>query len=126
MTQLIEYIRGTPKRRKLGILLAKPSGTNFVVGYSLCAKSDRFNREFGTTLAEKRADKFEAKSPFVDKADLHETAEYSIFECADKSLVACRHKIPETVMRALPAFMARCKAYYKDLDAPYWYQLITV
>lgn len=118
-------MRGTPKRCKRGILFARPSGTNFVFGYSLCAKGDRFNREFGMSLAEKRADKFETKSPFYDKEELSDTTEYKKFECKDGSTVACRHDIPESVMRALPAFMARCRAYYKDLDAPYWYQLIS-
>lgn len=125
MTQLVEYLRSTPRKRKVGVLFAKPQGTNFAVGYSLCCDEDEFDRDFGLWLAEKRADKFSIRHPFTEPEEVHVSTESVPFKTDSGTWVSCNHHIPDSVMRQLPVFMARCQAYYKDLDTPYWYHLIS-
>ena len=110
MKHLVEYIRDS-HNQKVGVLFAKPSGTNFTVGYSLCCKEDKFDREFGLFLAERRAEKFEKKSPYVGSDD--------------DMFIQTRHKFPGSIMPSLHHFVSRCSAYYQDLESPYWYKLIS-
>lgn len=115
MKNLVEYIRDS-RGHKIGVLFAKPSGTNFTVGYSLCSKEDVFDRKFGKFLAERRAEKFEMKPPYTDtKCFYKDTGD----------LPKHSHTFPPSIMSSLHKFISRCSAYYQDLESPYWYKLIS-
>ena len=54
---MFEYHRNNA-RKPIGVLFAKEVNGEVRYGWSLCNKCDSFDREFGKSLAEARADKY--------------------------------------------------------------------
>jgi hypothetical protein len=85
---IIQYVRNK-KGQRIGAIVATKSESGFNVGYSLCNKKDRFNKEMGLRIAFGRAE-FEQISP----------------------------EIPREIAKMLPEFIERCKKYYRTQHAP--------
>ena len=96
-------------KKKIGVLVAgvKPEWPeNFVVGFSLCCKNDKWNvvqnkdgtssriENFGLNLATKRA--------IVWQADTRDV------------------EVPDSIKSELEDFVTRCQRYYKDRSMPIW------
>jgi len=56
MSTLIEYIKDKKNNRR-GVLVATKETVGFSIGWSLCCKKDKFNREFGQDIAIGRAER---------------------------------------------------------------------
>jgi hypothetical protein len=89
---MIQYLRGA-KNVKRGVMVAFKEGENVYVGYSLCMKSDKFNKEEGLAVAVERA-----------KAD---------FANATPS-------IAPSVKDSMEKFKGRVTRYFKDGVKPVW------
>lgn len=50
-----QYIRNK-KGQPIGCLVAKKRGSKYAVGFSKCRKGDKFDKEFGTEVAQRRVD----------------------------------------------------------------------
>jgi hypothetical protein len=89
-----EYIKSSIEIRKVGYLIAfqDDSGT-ILIGWAQWDKNDKYEPEFGITVAMERAIKYKNKTP--------------------------KH-IPFKVAEALPKFMQRVKAYFKNGKMVEW------
>lgn len=85
---VIQYVRR--KRVPFGVLVAVKGDGGFRVGYSLCNKKDRFNKRMALKIALGRAERL---------GGLYGN------EPNDGT--------PHDVKRMIPAFIDRCKRYYK-------------
>lgn len=86
---IVKYLRDR-EWKPFGMLVATKTENGFMVGYSLCNKKDKFDRNAGFRIAFGRS--------------------YSW-----KSLP---EKLPKDVERALPSFIERCKRYYRTENEP--------
>lgn len=85
---VVQYIR--KNGRPLGAIVAVKGEYGFRIGYSVCSKKDRFKKETALKIAFGRADTW--------------------------NLIP--HDVPKDVSRNLPAFIERCKKYYRTDNAP--------
>jgi actin-like ATPase involved in cell morphogenesis len=85
---IIQYVRNR-KGLRIGAIVATKSENGFNIGYSLCNKKDRFNKEMALKIAFGRAE-FELVSP----------------------------EIPRDISKMLPEFIERCKKYYRTQHEP--------
>lgn len=115
MMPLIEYIRksaGTkepvaaganpPRGKRKGVLVAYVDDCDphhYLVGWSLCNKTDKFDREQGLTIAMARAITWSVRGKYTDEK---------------KPL-----DIPVTVQKHLKDFLARCDRYFKGKTSPF-------
>lgn len=86
---IIQYVRDR-KGRPLGAIVAVKRKGGFMVGHSLCNRLDRFDRETALKIAFGRAESWE-----VVPGDL-----------------------PKDIAKRLPAFIERCKKYYRTETEP--------
>lgn len=86
---IIQYIRNN-KGKPLGILVATKDDKGFSIGYSLCNKRDRFDKERGLDIAFGRADTW--------------------------TLIP--HDMPRVISENVPGFLERCKKYYRTHLSP--------
>jgi hypothetical protein len=86
---VIQYVRNK-KGRPTGVIVAIKSDQGFNVGYSLCNKKDRFDREMALKIA-------------FGRAELH------------NQIPA---EVPREICRIIPDFIARCKKYYRTDHEP--------
>lgn len=82
---VIQYVRNN-KRIPHGVIVAVKCEDGFRIGYSLCNKKDRFNKRMALKIALGRA---EIGSFYVVQP-------------------------PHPVAKIVPAFVERCKKYYKE------------
>ena len=82
---LIKYIR-KGKRQKKGVLVAVPVDGQVRLGWSLCHKRDKFNKEFGKKIAISRA------------------------------LCGKQVKMPPSLKDEMNMFVIRASRYYKDKE----------
>lgn len=90
---VIQYIR-CKKNIPHGVLVAIKTPEGFRIGYSLCNKKDRFNKNMALKIAIGRAE-------FVNSRDVGSPA------------TGAEHYPPHPVRKMVPAFWDRCKKYYK-------------
>jgi hypothetical protein len=84
---IVSYLRDK-KRKPMGVLVAVKKGNNgnFHIGYSMCRKSDTFDKSMGLKIAIGRC----------------ESENYETFT-----------KTPHNLRKMLPEFVKRCEKYYK-------------
>lgn len=92
---MVKYIKND-KNQKNGVLVSYFNiATNKVhIGYSVCCKKDKFNRETGIQIAFQRAVAYEEK---------------------DRN-----PNLPRIIKQALPYFIVRCSKYYKGKKFSSW------
>lgn len=86
---VIQYVR-KKDGRPLGAIVAVKGEHGFRIGYSLCSRKDRFKKETGLKIAFGRADTW--------------------------SVIP--RDTPKEILAVLPAFIARCKRYYRTENEP--------
>lgn len=84
---VIQYVRDK-KRIPYGVIVAVKNSQGFTVGYSQCNKKDRFNKRMALKIAISRA--------------------------TDTGWNACHGVDPHAIDKMIPAFVERCKKYYKE------------
>ena len=91
---IIQYVRDR-KNTPHGVIVAlKAEDGSFRVGYSLCNKKDRFNKQMALKIA-------------MGRADLSSCHTWRLYP---ESLAFV---MPHPVKKMIPAFLDRCKKYYK-------------
>lgn len=109
-----EYIRKTDKNgrcSKVGIMVATVNPNDpsqAIVGFSMChTPLDKFDKEFGMSIAEKRAQKYAEE--FTILPHKSEKSEYN------PGVV-----VPYKIRPSLRKFVQRCNVYFKDKSLPVW------
>jgi hypothetical protein len=97
---VIQYVRNK-KNIPLGVLVAIKTPEGFRIGYSLCNKKDRFNKNMALKIAIGRAG-------FGFELGSHHVRGESYPTCFDDGGYA-----PHPVRKMIPAFYDRCMKYYK-------------
>lgn len=85
---VIQYVR--KKGIPFGAIVAIKTGDSYRIGYSMCNTRDRFKKTTGLKIAFGRAESWES----------------------------IPQDIPNEILKAIPAFVERCKKYYKTDYAP--------
>ena len=96
-----QFIRDPETHVKTGIMVALVDGNQLCVGFSVLHSKDegKFDRDFGEEIAVSRAICYNTRYP---------------------------GGVPFKVREMLPAFAARCKTYFKDMDMPDWVDNICI
>lgn len=100
---LVRYIREPKTKKPRGVLVAlsdpNKNPDEFMVGYSLCHKLDKFSKTKALSLATSRAfwwSKIKRRLP----------------------------NVPSSVRPELASFLNRCQRYFKDMGVPKWVSLL--
>ncbi len=93
MNTLVQYVRNR-KNQKIGVVVATDKER---LGWSLCCKTDRFDKERGLQIAIGRATKFEMKH-------LDSMYQYEHYKTA----------VPDSVRPTIIKVLKRAKVYYKE------------
>ena len=126
--RMIQYIRDH-KRKPIGVMLAKSHDGKMNIGFSLCCKRDKFNKEFGKRLAEIRAELFiNAKEVIVASSISTRNMRLNIINkptiWKKNGILQDRNEtviIPQTIYHPLSMFISKCIYKYNGKYAlPRW------